>query len=132
MTTNKQMTVTKSSSEPMARPDVREEEYVLPLADIFETPEAYVVMLDMPGAQKENMRVRLEHGSLSVSAPAARHFQEGGTVLHEESRISGYARAFSLGEGIDLKNVDAQFEDGVLTVKLFKNEELKPREISIR
>lgn len=132
MANNKEISVMKSASEPVARPEGREEEYLLPLADIYETPEAYVVMLDMPGAQKENMRVRLEKGSLVVTAPAVRHFQESATVLHEETRTSGYARAFSLGEGIDLKNVDAQFEDGVLTVKLFKNEELKPREISIR
>lgn len=132
MTTRNEINVAKNSSEPVARPDAREDEYTIPLADIFETPEAYVVMLDMPGAQKENMRVRLERGSLTVSAPVVRHFLEGGTVLHEESRTPGYARAFSLGEGIDLKNVDAQFQDGVLTMKLFKNEEMKPREISIR
>jgi len=132
MTTNKEISVTNNGTEPVTRPEGREDEYILPLADIYETPEAYVVMLDMPGAQKDNMRVRLEKGSLMVTAPAVRHSQQSGTVLHEETRISGYARAFSLGEGIDLKNVDAQFEDGVLTVKLFKNEELKPREISIR
>lgn len=132
MATNKEVSVTKGTSEPVTRPDAREDEYVLPLADIFETPDAYVVMLDMPGADKENMRVRLERGSLSVTAPVFRHFQENRTVLHEETRVFGFARAFSLGEGIDLKNVDAQFQDGVLTIKLFKNEELKPREISIR
>ncbi len=76
MTTRNEINVAKNSSEPVARPDAREDEYTIPLADIFETPEAYVVMLDMPGAQKENMRVRLERGSLTVSAPVVRHFQE--------------------------------------------------------
>jgi HSP20 family protein len=132
MTTNKEISVNNMSTGAVTRPDVREDEYTLPLADIFETPDAYVLMLDMPGAQKENIRVRLESGSLSVSAPALRHFREDAAVLHEETRVHGYMRAFSLGEGIDLKNVDAQFEDGVLTIKLVKNEELKPREISIR
>ena len=132
MTTNKEISVTKGASKPVARPEGREDEYVLPLADIYETPDAYVVMLDMPGAQKENMQLRLENGALKVSAPAIRHYQEGGTILHEETRNHGYARAFSLGEGIDYDNVDAHFQDGVLTIKLFKNEELKPREISIR
>lgn len=131
MEKNNEVAVTKGRTEPIARPEGREEEYVLPLADIFETPDAYVVMLDMPGADKENMRVRLERGSLAVTAPV-RHFTESGTVLHEETRTFGYARAFSLGEGIDLKNVDALFQDGVLTIKLFKNEEMKPRKISIR
>lgn len=130
---NKEISVArKESSEPVARAEGREDQYLLPLADIYETPEAYVVMMEMPGAQKENMRVRLEKGSLMVTAPAGRYFEEDGSIVHEETWTSGYARAFSLGEGIDLKNVDAQFEDGVLTIKLFKSEELKPREISIR
>ncbi len=132
MAANKEISVMKGNSEPATRLEGREEEYLLPLADIYETPDAFVLMLDMPGAQKENMRVRLERGSLTVTAPAHRHFQENATVLHEESRTPGYARTFSLGEGIDMQNVDAHFQDGVLTVKLLKNEELKPREISIR
>lgn len=132
MTNNKDISVTKDNTANLTGPEGREDKYVLPLADIFETPEAFVVMLDMPGAQKEKMRVRVEEGNLTVSAPAARHFQGNATVLHAETGTYGYARAFALGEGIDLKNVDAHFEDGVLTIKLFKNEELKPREISIR
>ena len=114
MATNKEMSVTKGGSEPAARMEGREEEYRLPLADVYETPEAYVVMLDMPGAQKEGMRVRVEKGMLTVTAEAGTHFDGSGTVLHEEGRTAGYSRAFSLGEGINLKNVDAQFQDGVL------------------
>jgi HSP20 family protein len=132
MTTNKDMSVTRNASNPITRYEEHEDQYVLPLADIYETPEAYVVTMDMPGADKEKMRVRLEQGSLMITAPALGHIQENATVLHEEARIPGYARAFSLGEGIDLKNVDAHFQDGVLTIKLLKNEEMKPREIAIR
>lgn len=129
---DKEMSVTKTNSEPVTRTEPREDQYLLPLANIYETPDAYVVMLDVPGAQKESMSVRLERGRLTVTASAARHFDGNGTLLHEETRTPGYTRAFALGEGIDLSNVDAQYEDGVLTIKLFKNEELKPREISIR
>ena len=129
---NKEMSTTRSGSEPLSRFEGQEEQYVLPLADIFETADAYVVTMDMPGADTENMHVRLERGSLMVTAPAIGHVHENASVLHQESRITGYSRAFSLGEDIDLKNVDAEFQDGVLTVKLFKNEQLKPREISIR
>lgn len=132
MSTNKEISTTRSSSEPLSRYEGEEDQYVLPLADIFETADAYVVTMDMPGADKENMHVRLERGSLMVTAPAVGHVHENASVVHQESRIPGYSRAFSLGEDIDLKNVDAEFQDGVLTVKLFKNEELKPREISIR
>ncbi len=132
MTNNKEITVTQGSSEPVTRPDGREDQYLPPLADIYETQDAYVIKLDMPGAQKESIRVRLERGNLTVSAPAVGRAHPTWTVLHEETRATGFSRAFSLGEGIDLKNVDAHFQDGVLTIKLFKNEELKPREISIR
>jgi len=132
MTNNKEIAVTHGSSEPVTRPEGREDQYLPPLADIYETQDAYVIMLDMPGAQKESIRVRLERGNLTVSAPAIGRAHQPGTVLHEETRGTGFSRAFSLGEGIDLKNVDAHFQDGVLTIMLFKNEELKPHEISIR
>jgi HSP20 family protein len=128
----KDMNMTKRNSEAATRTEPREDHYQLPLADIYETSDAYLVALDMPGAQKESMRVRLEHGRLTVTASASHQFDGDGNLLHEETRTPGYARAFALGEGIDVSNVDAQYEDGVLTIKLFKNEELKPREIAIR
>ena len=109
-----------------------EEPSVAPLADIYETPEAYVLMLDMPGAARQSLSVRLENGTLYVKAPVEALHGGDAAMLHREQMTGGYARTFALGEDINPDNIDAQFENGVLTVKLFKSDEVRPREIKIR
>jgi len=105
---------------------------VSPYADIMETPEAYMLMLDMPGATKERITLRMEQGELSVDAPVEPVQKPAGTVLFSEIRTGRYSRTFTIGEGIDPTAVDARYENGVLTVTLRKGEHLKPREITIR
>jgi HSP20 family protein len=107
------------------------ENVVMPMADIYETPDAFVLSLDMPGASKEAISLRLEKGLLHVSAPFRRLHGTEAEILRREIRATGYRRAFTLGEGIDGSNVQATFEKGVLTVKLYKSAEMKPREIQI-
>ncbi len=109
-----------------------EEPYVAPLADIYETPEAYVLLLDMPGAAREKVSVRLEKSTLLVKAPVETLHGADAAMLHREHRTGGYERSFALGEDINPENIDAQFENGVLTIKLFKSERVRPREIKIR
>ena len=109
-----------------------EEGYVTPSVDIYHTPDAFVLMLDLPGAEKGSINVSMDRGALVVKAPAHSAHNTDARLLFSEIRGTGYYRAFNLGEGIDSRNVDAQFVDGVLTVKLFKREELKPKEITIR
>ncbi len=109
-----------------------EEPYVAPLADIYETPEAYVLLLDMPGAARQGVSVRLENNTLYVKAPVEALHGADAAMLHREHMAGGYERAFALGEDINPDNIDAQFENGVLTIKLFKSEEVRPREIKIR
>jgi HSP20 family molecular chaperone IbpA len=105
--------------------------YSVPVADIYETPEAYVLMLDMPGASKESISVKLDKNELTVKSSVTPMHPEHATVVFRELEMTGYYREFSLGEGIDRDTVDAHFDNGVLTIKLFKRAELKPRSITI-
>lgn len=102
-----------------------------PNADIYETAEAYVVSLEMPGAVKDSIALTIENDVLEVQAEVGPHHREGDTVLHRELRSTGYHRVFTLGRGIDRNTVDAVFEDGVLTVKLFKTPETAAKTITI-
>jgi HSP20 family protein len=104
---------------------------VAPATDIYETPDSYVLSLDMPGVRKEGISLTLDRGMLEVSAEVENRYEESATLLRREILTAGYQRSFTLGEGIDRQSVDARFEDGVLTVKLFKSPEMKPREIRI-
>jgi HSP20 family protein len=116
---------------PQGSYDTLPENRVAPLADIYETPDSYVLSLDMPGARKDGISVSLEKGVLTVSADLEAMHKQSTTLLRREIMTTGYHRAFTLGEGIDRGNVDARFEDGVLTMKLFKSPEMKPKEIQI-
>jgi HSP20 family protein len=105
---------------------------VTPLVDIYETPDAYVLMVDLPGASKESIRITLDQTSLVVKASVESHVANESKFLGNEIPNAGFHRAFNLTDGIDQDNVDARYEDGVLKLKLLKKEELKPREITIK
>lgn len=127
---NEVTVVQRTNSLPMVRPD-RQENVVAPFADIYETPDAFVVVLDMPGVAKESIGVTMERGSLTVKGVAGAYHKANATLLFHELRNANYSRTFTIGEGIDANNVDAQFEHGVLTIRLAKSERMKPREIQI-
>jgi len=132
MAKNKEVAVVKrNNSLPVARPGTHET-FITPFADVYETPEAFVLMVDMPGATKESINVSMERGTLVVKAPVEPYHKKNAVLLFNELRTSSYYRVFNLGDGVDRDNVDAQFEQGVLAIKLFKSEELKPREIHIK
>ena len=103
-----------------------------PDADIFETKDAFVVTLDMPGARKEGINVTIDRGTLVVKAESDKDIPEGSSALLKEIRRDGYHRAFNLGDGVDKNSVEAKYEQGVLTITLRKKEEMQPRSISIQ
>jgi HSP20 family protein len=108
------------------------ERFVTPSTDIFETPDAYVIVIDLPGAEKESIRVTTENGTMSVKAKVEQYHRDSANLLLSEMRAPTYYRVFNLADGIDRSSIDAQYEHGVLTIKLFKKEETRSREIQIK
>ena len=104
----------------------------IPAVDISETGEAYLLYLDMPGAQKDAISVSVVDETLVVKAPITPVHGDGAAVLYTEIRTGAYERRFTLGGGIDRNTVDARYENGVLSVRLLKTEASKPKEIVIR
>ncbi|MEX2088574.1 MAG: Hsp20/alpha crystallin family protein [Bacteroidota bacterium] len=104
---------------------------VTPVADVFETAEAFVVKLDLPGVEKEKVNVTIQPGRLSVKGEVGViHRNESGMLL-EEIGLKMYYREFNLGDGIDHQAAQAEFDDGVLTILLPKTDEVKSRTIII-
>ena len=132
MTKNNEISVQQESQSTalMRRPE--EGRYMTPLADIFETPDAFVVMLDMPGASKETISINIDRVNLTVRGPVTAFHKGNAALLCNEIPALGFYRAFNLGEEINENNVDAHLEEGVLTIRLYKKEEVKPKEIQIR
>ena len=102
--------------------------------DIVDGREAYTVKTALPGVDSENIRINLEDNYLTIEAEIPEH-----TVEREEDKIivremsSGrYARRVRLPQTVDGNKVEAQYQDGILTLTLPKVAEAQPRSIPVR
>jgi HSP20 family protein len=100
---------------------------VIPAVDIVETPASYIVTLDIPGAEKNNIKASIENNTLTVSASIAKYFPDE----KEKEAAREYRREFSLANDVETSSVDARFERGVLTVTLNKKQQFLPKHITI-
>ena len=103
-----------------------------PVADIYETSDVFVIRLDMPGASKETISVTAEPGYLAAKGAVASYHAQTGTLLLAEIPRRSYLREFHLGQGASHENVEASFENGVLTISVPKTEEMKSKTIRIK
>ena len=105
--------------------------YYVPPSDIYETAEALTLVMEMPGVEKEDLTVTLEDGVLRVEGRIDFSKYEGLEPVYTEYNVGHYARAFTVSSAIDQDKIEAQLNDGVLTLTLHKTEAAKPRRIAI-
>ena len=98
--------------------------------DIHEDADAITVEAEMPGFKKDEISVTLEQGVLSISAERKAEETKGEKHLNERC-YRRLARSFKLPVDVDESKVNATLADGVLTLKLAKREEVKPRKIEV-
>lgn len=105
-----------------------------PATNIHETADGFHVELSVPGLNKEDLKVNVENGLLSVSynKQEATEQKEYKTIRREFTSKS-FKRTFSLNEKINADNVQAKYENGILQVYLPKKDVVKvqPKEITI-
>lgn len=94
--------------------------------DMKETKDDYVLKLDLPGYQKENIKIMLEDGYLKVTASQEKESEQEEKYIIRERFHGELARSFYLGKGINQEEITANYEHGVLKIKLAK---LSKREI---
>ena len=104
----------------------------VPTADIYETPDALTVVMEMPGVDKGNLDVRVEDDVLKVEGKLDFSKYQGLQPVYTEYNIGHYARSFSLSSKIDQSKIGAELKDGVLSLVLPKVQEAKPRTIQVR
>jgi HSP20 family protein len=105
--------------------------YFVPNTDIFETEDALVVVMEIPGVEKKEVEVNLENDTLRVEARIDFGKYDGLEPLYAEYNIGHFARAFTLSDKIDQQQISAELADGVLTLNLKKAKEALPRRIAI-
>lgn len=100
-------------------------------ADIFDSPEAYIVSADMPGASKDRIDIRLDDRSLTITAGVEPRYHAQAQRVQQEYGIGDFHRSFRIGENINHDKITADYTDGVLTVTLPKTENPRPRRIEV-
>ena len=103
-----------------------------PAVDIFETDEGITLQADMPGVSKERLNVRVEGTNLLVEGEIAITRQEEMQALYADVRSATYRRNFLLSGELESSRIEANLKDGVLTVRIPKRAELRPRRIEVR
>jgi len=103
----------------------------LPAADVIETIESYQVTLDVPGFTKDEIRIQLKSGLLSIEGKKEVASKEEGQRLGRERIRTRFTRSFDFGEAVDPDRVSARVSEGVLVVTIGKPESVKPRFIEI-
>ncbi|MCF8260600.1 MAG: Hsp20/alpha crystallin family protein [Melioribacteraceae bacterium] len=107
------------------------ESWVAPLVDIYETEDVFLMVANMPGVSKDDVKVKLEDGSLIIMGRI--NFDEVNSYKYilKESETSNYYRKFKISDSVDESKIDAKFDNGQLHVTLPKHERVKPKTIEI-
>ncbi len=101
--------------------------FQFPETNIHESPDAYHLELNVPGRSREDFKIQVEHGLLTISfekkeeTPAAENYK----TIRREFSYKSFKRSFSIDNTIDTNGVQAKYENGLLKLLLPKKEEVK-------
>ena len=105
----------------------------LPSVDIRETDDAYTVTADLPGLKKKDVKIIVNDSILEISGERSYENKEDNGSYHRRERSYGsFHRSFHLPETVKEDKITASFKDGILTVEVHKEEEVKPKGYEVK
>jgi HSP20 family molecular chaperone IbpA len=105
---------------------------IRPAVDIFEDESGITLHADMPGISRDRLSVKVEGDTLTIEGDAEIPVPEGMEPLYADVRATHYQRSFTLSNEMDTDKVEASLNQGVLTLRIPKREEHKPRKIEVK
>jgi HSP20 family protein len=104
----------------------------MPAMDLYETDRHLVLRADLPGVAQEDLAIEVEDGVLTVAGQRRdEQAEQGRGYLRSERAFGAFSRSLTLPKGIDPEGVVAEFDHGVLEVRVPKPEERRPRKIAV-
>jgi HSP20 family protein len=104
----------------------------VPTVDIEEGEQAYHITAELPGLKREDVKITLQEGVLTLQGERKQETEEHGRRFHRVERSYGtFVRSFALPDVVDEGKVSAEFKEGVLHVRLPKSEKAKPKSIEV-
>lgn len=123
-----------SETKPVAKPAdmTRDDAALLPLVDVIEDADGITLYADLPGVPKEKLGLQVEADTLTIEGELALDMPPGMEPSHTELGLARYRRTFTLSKELDADKISAEFNQGVLKLRIPKVEHAQPRRIQIQ
>jgi len=103
-----------------------------PRVDISETDNEFVIKAEIPEVKKEDVKVTVENGVVTIQGERKQEKEEKGNKFHRVERYYGnFSRSFTLPGNVDETKIKASFKDGMLNLQIPKTAEAKPKAIDV-
>ncbi|MFP4227578.1 MAG: Hsp20/alpha crystallin family protein [Salinivenus sp.] len=103
-----------------------------PRTDLLETDDAFLLRLDVPGMTKEDITINLQNSTLTISGERTSERSENEEYVRVERAFGNFHRTFTLPDAVDNENIEAAYDNGVLTIHVPKTEKSTRRQIEIK
>jgi HSP20 family protein len=104
----------------------------VPPVDIYEDEHSVQLKLEVPGIEEKDLDVKVENNTLTVSGERKFEKEEKEENFRRvERRYGSFTRSFTLPNTVSTDDINAQYDNGVLTIKLAKRAEAKPKQIKV-
>jgi len=101
--------------------------------DVIEEKEQYILKADLPGINKEDIKVSVENGLLTIEGERKAETEQKDKQVHRVERSYGrFVRSLNVGTSVDVTKIKANYKDGVLELVVPKVEEIKPKAVDIQ
>ena len=104
---------------------------IIPSVNVYEDAKAYYLEAELPGYSSDDVNINVEKHVLHLSSEKVNKNQERKYILRERT-YAKFDRAFTLPEGINEDAIDAEFENGILTITLPKMPIEQPKKIAVK
>ena len=125
--------VAKRESTDVQAAKAREESLALaPAVDIYENAQGITVQADMPGVSKDGLSIQADRNSLVIEGNAVIDVPAAMEAIHADVQATRYRRSFALSGELDAERIEATLKNGVLTLRIPKRAEFRPRKVEVR
>lgn len=110
----------------------REEAALLPPVDVVEDAAGITLYADLAGVPKDRLELKVEADTLTIEGEIALAMPDGMEATHAELSLPRYRRVFTLSKELDTEKVSAEFNQGVLKLRIPKAEHAQPKKVQIQ
>ena len=103
-----------------------------PAVEVFESEGALNFSVEVPGLNKDDLKIDVENGHLTISGEKKVESEDGKEYFRRERFYGEFTRTFRLPDSVDTDNISANLTNGVLRISMPRKEEAKPKQIEVK